>query len=194
MVMDDWGRHAVMISQRNEGGGGAVTQGVTSFKPNMKLHDDRLLDIVQEPWWTIPDPAELSKSITPSVTMITLFPSLIIQQQVNSLSTRQIIPNGHGEFDFVWTHFGFKDDTPEMTRRRLRQANLFGPAGYVSADDGEVIEFSQAGFEQFNSDGLRQGETLCELGGKEVAMTDHMVTETLIRGMYQYWKGVMGHA
>jgi len=57
-----------------------------------------------------------------------------------------------------------------------------------------VIEFSQAGFEQFNSDGLRQGETLCELGGKEVAMTDHMVTETLIRGMYQYWKGVMGHA
>jgi len=83
MVMDDWGRHAVMISQRNEGGGGAVTQGVTSFKPNMKLHDDRLLDIVPEPWWTIPDPAELSKSITPSVTMITLFPSLIIQQQVN---------------------------------------------------------------------------------------------------------------
>jgi salicylate 5-hydroxylase large subunit len=183
-----------MISQRNEGGVGAVTQGVTSFKPNMKLHDDRLLDIVQEPWWTIPDPAELSKSITPSVTMITLFPSLIIQQQVNSLSTRQIIPNGHGQFDFVWTHFGFKDDTPEMTRRRLRQANLFGPAGYVSADDGEVIEFSQAGFEQFNSDGLRQGETLCELGGKEVAMTDHMVTETLIRGMYQYWNEVMGHA
>ena len=35
-----------------------------------------------------------------------------------------------------------------MTRRRLRQANLFGPAGFVSADDGEVIEFSQAGFAQ----------------------------------------------
>ena len=193
MVMDEKGRHAVMISQRNEGGGGAVTQGVTSFKPNMKLQDDRLLDIVQEPWWTIPDPSDPTQSITPSVTMITLFPSLIIQQQVNSLSTRQIIPNGHGQFDFVWAHFGFKDDSEEMTRRRLRQANLFGPAGYVSADDGEVIEFSQSGFEQFNSDGQRQGETLCELGGKEVAMTDHMVTETLIRGMYQYWREVMGH-
>ena len=35
-----------------------------------------------------------------------------------------------------------------MTQRRLRQANLFGPAGFVSADDGEVIEFSQQGFEQ----------------------------------------------
>ena len=34
-----------------------------------------------------------------------------------------------------------------MTQRRLRQANLFGPAGFVSADDGEVIELSQQGFE-----------------------------------------------
>jgi hypothetical protein len=35
-----------------------------------------------------------------------------------------------------------------MTQRRLRQANLFGPAGFVSVDDGEVIELSQKGFEQ----------------------------------------------
>jgi salicylate 5-hydroxylase large subunit len=43
--------------------------------------------------------------------MVTLFPSLIIQQQVNSLSTRHIVPRGKGEFDFVWTHFGFADDS-----------------------------------------------------------------------------------
>lgn len=58
------------------------------------------------------------------------------------------MPKGPGSFDFVWTHFGFKDDSEEMTRRRLRQANLFGPAGYVSADDGEVIELSQDGMTQ----------------------------------------------
>ena len=33
--------------------------------------------------------------------------------------------------------------------------------------------------------------TLAELGGREVGDTDHMVTETLIRGMYQYWREVM---
>lgn len=55
-------------------------------------------------------------------------------------------PDGHGAFDFVWTHFGFGDDSAEMTQR-LRQANLFGPAGFVSADGGEVIEFSQERFE-----------------------------------------------
>jgi salicylate 5-hydroxylase large subunit len=176
MVMDEHGRHAVMISRRNEGGKSDVTQGVTTFKENMQLHDDRLLDVVPEAWWN-----------GPSVTMLTLFPSLIIQQQVNSLSTRQIIPKGEGAFDFVWTHFGFEDDTPQMTQRRLRQANLFGPAGFVSADDGEVIEMSQQGFKQD-----RYNSTIAELGGTEIGDTEHMVTETLIRAMYRYWRSQMG--
>lgn len=188
MVMDSHGRHAVMISRRNEGGANAaVTEGVTSFKANMTLHDDRLLNVVPEPWWKVDYPSNPGTDIMPTVTMITLFPGLIIQQQVNSLSTRHIVPRGPGEFDFVWTHFGFADDTPEMTQRRLRQANLFGPAGFVSADDGEVIEFSQAGFRQ----GDENNTTLCELGGTGTEATEHMVTETLIRSMYGYWKKVM---
>jgi len=189
MVMDAQGRHAVMISRRNEGGENkAVTQGVTSFKADMALNDTRLLDVVPEPWWKVPDPSNPGTEIMPSVTMITLFPSLIIQQQVNSLSTRHIVPRGEGTFDFVWTHFGFADDSEEMTRRRLRQANLFGPAGFVSADDGEVIAFSQDGFRQWGEG----GETLCELGGTGTGGTEHMVTETLIRSMYAYWRKVMG--
>jgi salicylate 5-hydroxylase large subunit len=189
MVMDEHGRHAVMISSRNDGGENkAVTQGVTSFKADMTLNDARILDVVPEPWWKVDDPSKPGQPITPSVTMITLFPSLIIQQQVNSLSTRHIVPRGQGEFDFVWTHFGFADDSEEMTRRRLRQANLFGPAGFVSADDGEVIEFSQRGFQQWGED----GSTLCELGGTGTGGTEHMVTETLIRSMYAYWRKVMG--
>lgn len=176
MVLDKHGRHAVMISQRNAGGAGTVTEGVTSFKADMSLNDPRLLDVVPEPWWN-----------GPTVTMITLFPSLIIQQQVNSLSTRHILPAGPDSFDFVWTHFGFADDSDEMTRRRLRQANLFGPAGFVSADDGEVIEFSQQGFHRGDD-----ASTLCELGGRDVAPADHMVTETLIRGMYAYWRRELG--
>jgi salicylate 5-hydroxylase large subunit len=176
MVMDAKHRHACMVSRRNEGGAAAVTQGVTSFRADMKLNDDRLLDVVPEPWWG-----------GPSVVMMTLFPSLIIQQQVNSLSTRHIQPAGPGVFDFVWTHFGFADDSDEMTRRRLRQANLFGPAGFVSADDGEVIEFVQQAFEA-----NPQARTVSELDGRDVKATDHMVTETLIRGMYGYWRQVMG--
>ncbi len=175
LKMDDHHRHAAMISTRGQAGKSAEVTQVSSFKESMQLNDPRFLDIVPEPWWN-----------GPTAVMMTLFPSVIFQQQVNSVSTRHIQPDGHGSFDFVWTHFGFDDDTEDMTQRRLRQANLFGPAGFVSADDGEVIELSQKGFAQkpFH-------RTLAELGGRSVEDTDHMVTETLIRGMYEYWRKVM---
>jgi salicylate 5-hydroxylase large subunit len=177
LKMDEHFRHAAMISTRGQGGKNAeVVSGVDSFKDKMTLNDPRLLDIVPEPWWN-----------GPTAVMTTIFPSLIVQQQVNSVSMRHIQPKGHGSFDFVWTHFGFEDDTPEMQERRLIQANLFGPAGFVSADDGEVIEWSQESFEQKPSH-----RTVVEMGGHDIADTDHMVTETLIRGMYAYWRKVMG--
>ena len=175
LKMDPHFRHAAMISTRGSGGKDKQTTNVSSFKEHMELNDPRFLDVEVEPWWN-----------GPTAVMMTIFPSVILQQQVNSVSTRHIQPNGHGSFDFVWTHFGYEDDTPEMTQRRLRQANLFGPAGFVSADDGEVIEFSQQGFEQkpFH-------RALAELGGRDIENTDHMVSETLIRGMYDYWRKMM---
>jgi salicylate 5-hydroxylase large subunit len=175
LQMDTHHRHAAMISTRGKAGQAEQVTQVSSFKEHMTLHDDRFLDIVPEPWWG-----------GPTAVMTTLFPSLIVQQQVNSVSMRHIQPDGHGAFNFEWTHFGFADDDAAMTQRRLRQANLFGPAGFVSADDGEVIEFSQQAFETkpFH-------RAVAELGGREVGDTDHMVTETLIRGMYRYWREVM---
>jgi salicylate 5-hydroxylase large subunit len=181
--MDAHHRHAAMISTRGsaaEAGAQAaqVTQ-VSSFKSSMQLQDPSFLDIVPEPWWQL-------DGKMPTAVMTTLFPSVIFQQQVNSVSTRHIQPDGHGAFDFVWTHFGFEDDSPDMHERRLRQANLFGPAGFVSADDGEVIEFSQQAFES-----KPQHRMLVELGGRDVQEADHMVTESLILGMYAYWRKVM---
>ncbi len=176
MLTDAKGRHAVMISTRSTGGkNDEVTAGVTSFKEDLKLADPSIIDVAVEDWWG-----------EPTVVMQTIFPSVIIQQQVNSLSTRQIIPLGPDCFDFVWTHFGFESDDEAMTQRRLRQANLFGPAGYVSLEDGEVIEFSQIAHR-----GYPQGEVLAELGGHDAEATDHMVTENMIRAMYGYYKDVM---
>ncbi len=175
LKMDAHHRHAAMISTRGNAGKASDVSAVSTFKSSMQLHDDRFLDIVPEAWWG-----------APTAVMTTLFPSVILQQQVNSVSTRHIQPDGHGAFNFEWTHFGFEDDDEAMTQRRLRQANLFGPAGFVSADDGEVIELSQQGFESKPAH-----RTLVELGGKDVGDTDHMVTETLIRGMYRYWREVM---
>jgi len=104
IIMDEHGRHGAMASTRKATkGGGEVTKGLHSFKQGMKLHDERIIDIKPEPWWN-----------GPTVVMLTLFPNLIVQQQSNSMSTRQIMPRGSGAFDFIWTHFGFEDDDPDM--------------------------------------------------------------------------------
>src|SRR3989344_4115971 len=144
LLMDAQHRHAAMVSTRGAAGKAADVTQVSSFKASMSLNDPRFLDIAQEDWWAGPPPAASSgdaavpsaPASVPTAVMMTVFPSVIFQQQVNSVSTRHIQPDGKGAFDFVWTHFGFEDDSEAMTQRRLRQANLFGPAGFVSADDG----------------------------------------------------------
>src|SRR5437899_5806402 len=110
-----------------------------SLIDNFKLQDSTLLEPVREfPEYT--------------VVMTTLWPNLIVQQQSNTLAMRQLVTRGPHAFDLMWTFFGYANDTPEMTQRRLRQANLMGPSGFVSNDDGEIMEFSQAGIDAFPSD------------------------------------------
>jgi salicylate 5-hydroxylase large subunit len=75
-----------------------------------------------------------------------------------------------------------------MRLRRTRQANLFGPAGLVSADDSEIIEMSQQGFGQYPDE-----DALVIMGGRGMESVEHMATEVGIRGMYRYWREAMGY-
>ncbi|HEY4373863.1 MAG TPA: Rieske 2Fe-2S domain-containing protein [Burkholderiales bacterium] len=180
VVMDAHGRHNAMASTREaaEPNKGAISAGISSFKEGMALQDERIIDIKKEEWWN-----------GPTVVMLTLFPNLIVQQQSNSMSVRQICPRDCGSFDFVWTHFGFEEDDADMTQRRLRQANMFGPAGYVSADDGEVLEFCQESFHQVRQ--MTGHEAIAEQGGRDWSESKHTITENAIRGMYAYWRKLM---
>ena len=174
-VMDEQFRHSAMVTVRNQGGEGEATKGIGSFRESMQLNDGRFLDVEDEPWWG-----------GPTAVIQSIFPSVIVQQQINSVAMRQVIPRGPRSFDYIWTHLGFADDSPELTERRLRQANLFGPAGFVSADDSEIIGLVEEGMSQSPN-----AETLCEMGGLDVADTDTHISETLIRGMYQYYRKIM---
>ena len=133
--MDDTGRHAVLVSRRGAQETNEATAQMRAFKANFALRDPRLLDPVRE----FPGDA--------TVVMQTLWPNLIVQQQSNTLAMRQIVPLDARSFDLAWTFFGYADDTPEMRQRRLRQANLMGPAGLVSLDDSEAMLLSQAGID-----------------------------------------------
>jgi salicylate 5-hydroxylase large subunit len=119
--------------------------------------------------------------------MQTIWPNLIVQQQSNTLATRQLVTRGPDAFGLVWTFFGYADDSDEMTRIRLRQANLMGPAGLVSVDDSEMMEFSQRGVAH-----VPDAAAVIELGGRDCGDEPHMITETAIRGFYKYYRDVMG--
>src|SRR5438046_10448780 len=119
--------------------------------------------------------------------MTTLWPNLIIQQQSNTLAMRQLITRGPAAFELAWTYFGYADDDEAMTLRRLRQANLMGPAGFVSIDDSEVMRLAQLGFESTADDGL---DAVVEMGGRDLEDTEHMGTEEAMRAFYAHYRNV----
>src|SRR5581483_1446446 len=118
--MDETGMHSVLVSSKGEQKASEGTADMKSFKADFKLNDPKLLTPVRE------FPGEAT------VVMQTVWPNLIVQQQSNTLATRQLVPRGPQAFELVWTFFGYADDSEEMTNIRLRQANLMGPSGYVS--------------------------------------------------------------
>jgi salicylate 5-hydroxylase large subunit len=173
--VDQTGRHGILISRRGQQEVNDVTSTMRTFKGDITLADPRILDAIKE----YPD--------EDAIQIMTVFPSVVLQSNLNSMSTRQIVPTGPDGFDFHWTHWGYAGDMPEMRQRRMRQANLFGPAGLVSADDGEAIEMCQQGFSHSTGE-----SALVVMGGRETESVEHMVTEVAIRGMYRYWRETMG--
>src|SRR5512133_1850000 len=70
--------------------------------------------------------------------ILSVFPTFVLQQIQNAIAVRQIVPRAIERTDLNWTYLGFADDTPEQRMVRLKQANLVGPAGYISMEDGCV--------------------------------------------------------
>ncbi|MCC6919843.1 MAG: aromatic ring-hydroxylating dioxygenase subunit alpha [Alphaproteobacteria bacterium] len=175
-VMDETGMHSALISQRGgDRKASSATQEMAAFKETLVLRDPRQIEVVKE----FADPA--------TVVMQTIWPNLIVQQQANTLATRQIVPVGPNAFDLHWTFFGYEGDDEAMTARRLRHANLMGPAGFVSLDDSEVMDLAQRGIHDGEA-----GAALVEMGGRGREDENHIVTETAIRAFYGHYRSVMG--
>jgi len=173
--MDQTGLHTALSSIRGVQELNDGTAQMRSFDSQLNLNDPNLLDAVHE------FPGDQT------VVMQTLWPNVILQQQSNTLATRQIVPQGPNAFELHWTFFGYETDDEEMTERRLRQANLMGPAGLVSIDDGQILERTQEGIRAHpNCEGV------VELGGRETDDTNHMVTEVALRAFYKGYRKVMG--
>jgi phenylpropionate dioxygenase-like ring-hydroxylating dioxygenase large terminal subunit len=118
-----------------------------------------------------------------SIQILSLFPGFVLHQIRNSLAARQVLPKGVERTELHWTLFGFADDDEAMTRRRLLQANLVGPAGYISMEDGAATGFVQRGVA-----GSPERASVIEMGGATVGSGDSRITETAVRGLWQAWR------
>jgi anthranilate 1,2-dioxygenase large subunit/terephthalate 1,2-dioxygenase oxygenase component alpha subunit len=121
-----------------------------------------------------------------SIQILSLFPGFVLHQIRNSLAARQVVPKGVGRTELHWTLFGFADDDEAMTRRRLLQANLVGPAGYISMEDGAATGFVQRGVA-----GSPERASVIEMGGSTIGTGDSRITETAVRGLWKAWRSYM---
>jgi anthranilate 1,2-dioxygenase large subunit len=177
MIVDPKGRHGTMASAKPDEvkiAAGSKRE-MRAFHEGLSLADPRIMDYEREfasPW---------------SVTMQTIWPNMIVQRELNTLGTRQIVPMGPNEFAMIWTMFGYEGDSEAMVRHRLRQGNLMGPAGLLGLEDNEAMKFVQ--------DGIRKstgGAAVIELGGKTEGSATTLISESAIRALYRYWREIMG--
>jgi anthranilate 1,2-dioxygenase large subunit len=123
-----------------------------------------------------------------SLAICGIFPNATVHQISNSLATRQLRTNGPGEFELYWTLFGYADDTEAMTQHRLLQANMVGPAGFISMEDGEAIEITHRAVR-----GEMEASSVIEMGGRgPIVDLDHRITDIPVRGFWSYYAELMG--
>ena len=172
-IPTEGGRHGIMVSRNVGKKTSAATGEIARFKNLLELADMDTVTPRQE--------FEDGKVIG-----LSLFPGVVLHQQANTLGMRHIIPKSVDSFELCWTFYGYEDDDPEITRLRLRHANLYGPAGFVAMEDGEVLVECQQG-----ATGYGHRAAVLEMGGRDVVAQDHMVTEVLIRAFYKWYREVM---
>lgn len=126
-----------------------------------------------------------------AISIIGIFPNCLFTLIGSAFSVRQFRPKAPDLFEVVYTYFTYADD-PACLREHLLQNNQFGPAGYVSMEDAEVVEKLQARIAL----GTEKGASLLAMDGVHTTpeRIDHMVTEANLRAMWKGYAGFMGFA
>ena len=150
-------------------------QALRSDSDDFRLADPSMLDPVDE----FGDGIQLQ--------ILTLFPTFVLQQAHNSIAVRHAVPRGVDGMDLHWTYLGFADDTPELRNRRLKQANLVGPAGFISMEDGCI-----GGFVRRGAAAAADQRSIVEMGGTTAESQDTRATEAAVRGFWQVYRAHMG--
>jgi anthranilate 1,2-dioxygenase large subunit len=149
--------------------------GIPSLRENFRLADPRFLAMAEE----------FGDDTTTQI--LSLFPNFVLQQIQNSIALRLVLPKGPDKTELQWTYIGFEEDEPAMTELRLAQANLVGPAGYVSMEDGAVGNFIQRAIP-----GAEDECSVLEMGGFGQVSEANRTTEASVRSFWHAYRPLMG--
>lgn len=140
--------------------------GVPPPKRDFELEDKEIFSVYPE----------LPNGLANSV--ISIFPSTLFTI-VNTMSVRQIRPKSAGKFELVYTYFAFEDDDEVALARRRKQANNWGPSGYIAVEDTEILE--QIQLRLVNKSDM----SLLKMGGTSMEDENQLISESAVR---KYWR------
>jgi anthranilate 1,2-dioxygenase large subunit len=172
------GLHSIILAVKDDQtatAGAYEAQKIRAYDGGFTLADESILALVPE------YDVVTTNHIQP------IFPQLVIQQIHNSLVARQLLPKGPNAFELVFHFFGYQDDDAALRKLRIKQANLVGPAGYISMEDTEATELVQRGVA---ADGAVT--SVIDMGRDAPDQTDTLITEALIRAFWAGYRSLMG--
>jgi len=178
VMMDERHKHSITYSYAGSDTDDQARGAYTAAKVrdhSLTLEDPRMVSYVPE-WQD-----------GRGLVLTAVFPTAFFMQISNCLHTRQVRLSGPNEFEVYQTVFCYADDDEEMVQHRLRQANLIGPAGLVSMEDGEAIELvhrATAG-ETTASEVIEMG------GGGEIVDKSFRINDVSLRGFWSYYAEIM---
>ena len=177
LFSDESGLHSIIMAIKSENSGAEdyAKQQIRSYDDSFKLEDDSVLAMVKE------YEVLATNHIQP------IFPQLVIQQIHNTLVARQLLAKGPDHFELVFHFFGYEDDTPEMRQLRIKQANLVGPAGYISMEDTEATELVQSGIV-----GCGDAVSILEMSRSAPDQNDTLISESMVRRFWLGYQKLMG--
>jgi anthranilate 1,2-dioxygenase large subunit/terephthalate 1,2-dioxygenase oxygenase component alpha subunit len=176
VVGGDGGSHASFTMMKTDSSGDEYEKaGMRSVSGGYRLEAPQMLESVDE----------YGDGVT--LQILAVFPGFVLQQIMNCLAVRQVLPKGVGKTDLVWTAFGYASDDEAMTERRLKQSNLVGPSGFISLEDGAATGFVQRG-----AAAASERASVVEMGGRGVESNESRLTETSVRGFWQQYRRHLG--
>ncbi|MBB3862330.1 phenylpropionate dioxygenase-like ring-hydroxylating dioxygenase large terminal subunit [Novosphingobium hassiacum] len=149
---------------------------------------------------TVPPPGYLDdhslietkdESCVPESVIVALFPVSIVLKHLDVLTIRYAFPKGADRTEVHYAYFARQSDDPALVKHRVRQsANLLGPSGMISLEDGAVFNRLHVGSKTPGNVAFQKGVVDAETMPDSFKHNDE--AGNMVR--WQHYREVMGFA